>query len=72
MVEVKVDNSAKIQNLYQLARRAYDDSNFEDAANYYQQISVDIPNDWEANFFKVLSNTSHMDYAGKRPVYRAK
>ena len=54
MVEVKIDNSAKIQNLYQLARRAYDDSNFEDAANYYQQISVDIPNDWEANFFKVL------------------
>lgn len=54
MVEVTIDNSAKIQNLYKLARRAYEESNYEDAANYYQQIAMEIPNDWESNFFKVL------------------
>lgn len=54
MVEVTIDNSAKIQNLYQLARRAFEEANFADAANYYQQIAVEVPDDWEANFYKVL------------------
>lgn len=54
MVEVTIDNSAKIQNLYQLARRAYEEHNFEDAANYYQQIAVENPDDWETNFYRVL------------------
>ena len=54
LVEVKIDNSAKIQNLYQLARRAYKEGNYEDSANYYQQISIDMPDNWEANFYKVL------------------
>ena len=54
LVEVKIDNSAKIQNLFQIARRAYKEGNYEDSANYYQQISVDMPDNWEANFYKVL------------------
>ncbi len=58
MVEVKIDNSAKIQNLYQLARRAYQDKNYEEAAKYYSQITVDVPNDWEAYFFSVFCKQS--------------
>ena len=54
MVEVTIDNSEKIKNLYQLARRAYSDKNYEDAANYYSQITVAVPNDWEAYYFSVF------------------
>lgn len=55
MVEVTIDNSAKLDNLYKIARRAYQDGNYQDAANYYQQIAIENADDWEANFYKVLS-----------------
>lgn len=51
---VEIDNTRKIENLYQLARRARDDANFKDAADYYQQIAIEKPDDWEANFYKVF------------------
>ena len=54
MVEVKVDNSEKTKNLYSLARRSLSDKNYQDAANYYQQIAVEVPYDWEAYFYNVL------------------
>ena len=50
---VKVDNSEKLQNLYQLARRAKDDKNSENAQKYYEQIAVEDPNSWEASFYGV-------------------
>jgi hypothetical protein len=48
---VKVDNSAKMENLYKLARRAKEDGNSEKAAQYYEQISLENPHDWEASFY---------------------
>lgn len=51
---VEIDNSKKLENLYKLARRAKDDGNSEDAANYYSQIAIEAPDDWEAQFYKVL------------------
>ena len=56
-VEVKgsvtLDNSQRLQNLYQLARRAKDDNQGESAIKYYEMISIDDPTSWEASFYIV-------------------
>ncbi len=53
MVEgtVKVDNSDKLANLYQVARRARDNNDSEGAAKYYDLIQIENPTDWEASFY---------------------
>lgn len=48
---VKIDNSTELQNLYELARRARDDNNSENAQKYYEQIVIKDPSNWEANFY---------------------
>lgn len=50
---VKVDTSAELANLYQIARRAKDDNNGENAAKYYDMILVKDPSSWEATFYVV-------------------
>lgn len=50
---VTVDNSAKLQNYYQLARRAANENNANDAAKYYDLIRQEEPDSWEANFFSI-------------------
>ena len=50
---VKVDTSAELSNLYQIARRAKDDNNSENAAKYYDMILVKDPTSWEASFYVV-------------------
>ena len=50
---VKVDVSNELENLYQLARRAKEDDNFENATKYYDMILVRKPNSWEASFFSI-------------------
>lgn len=50
---VKVDSSDELANLYQIARRAKDSDNSENAAKYYEMILVKDPNSWEANFYTV-------------------
>ena len=53
MVEgtVKVDNTDKLANLYQVARRARDNNDSEGAAKYYDLIQIENPTDWEASFY---------------------
>ena len=48
---VKVDTSAELKNLYELARRARTDNNSENAQKYYEQIIVKDPSSWEATFY---------------------
>ena len=48
---VKVDVSDKVKNLYIMARRAKDDNNAELASKYYEMITFENPNDWEALFY---------------------
>ncbi|MEE3494106.1 MAG: TFIIB-type zinc finger domain-containing protein [Butyrivibrio sp.] len=48
---VKVDNTDEIQNLYELARRAKNDNNSENAQKYYEKILIKDPSSWEANFY---------------------
>lgn len=50
---VKVDISDELKNLYEVARRAKDNDNCEQAAKYYDMILAKDPNSWEANFFVV-------------------
>lgn len=50
---VKVDSSDKLSNLYQIARRAKNDNNGENAAKYYDMILVEDPTSWEATFYVV-------------------
>lgn len=48
-----VDNSERLHNLYQIARRARDENNSENAAKYYDMILVEDPTSWEASFYVV-------------------
>ena len=48
---IKVDTSAELKNLYELAQRAKADNNSENAQKYYSQIIVKDPSSWEANFY---------------------
>lgn len=50
---VKVDSSDHLKNLYTLARRARDNDDSENAAKYYDEIAIEDPNSWEAQFYKV-------------------
>lgn len=48
---VRIDNTERLANLYQLARRAKDENNTTLAAKYYNQIVVEDPDNWEAVFY---------------------
>jgi len=50
----KVDNTSKIENLYKLAHRAKEGNDVEKAAQYYEQISLENPNDWESVFYSTF------------------
>lgn len=47
----KVDNSAKLDGLYQAARRAKNSNNFNQAFKYYEQIMMEDLNSWEPTFY---------------------
>lgn len=50
---VKIDTSDELKNLYELARRAKEADNTEKAQEYYEQIVVKNPTDWEASFYAI-------------------
>lgn len=50
---VKVDTSDELKNLYEIARRAKDAENSENAAKYYDMILIKDPSSWEANYYVV-------------------
>jgi hypothetical protein len=50
---VKIDTSSELQNLYEIARRAKDSDNAENAEKYYDMILVKDPTSWEATFYVV-------------------
>lgn len=52
LVEIRVDNSEKLKNWYQLARRAKDNNDAVSAVQYYDLILQEEPQDWEAAFYK--------------------
>ena len=48
---VKVDNSAKLENLYKVARRAWDDGDVTRSLKSYEQLLLEDPDNWEPNFY---------------------
>lgn len=50
---VKVDTSSELKNLYDIARRAKNNNNYDNAARYYDMILLKDPSSWEANFYMV-------------------
>lgn len=66
---VTIDTSSELANLYEIARRAKETDNSENAAKYYDMILVKDPKSWEANFyviyFKAMNCTiGQIDSAG--------
>ena len=51
---VKIDNTAKVDTYYELARRAWDGKNYDKAGEYYSQLLIEKPDDWEASFYSTL------------------
>jgi len=62
---VAVDNSTKLDNLYKLARRARDEKNDEKAAQYYEQILLESPNNWEPAFYSIYYSAIQKCYSGE-------
>ena len=58
---VKIDVSDKIKNLYILARRARDGKNNNEIIKFYEQIMLEAPNDWEANFFYEIAKIRELN-----------
>ena len=61
---IKVDTSTELANLYQIARRARDDNNSENAAKYYDMILIKDPKSWEASFYVVYFKAMQCKIAG--------
>lgn len=64
MGTVKIDDTDELKNLYELARRAKNDNNSENAQKYYEQILVKDPSSWEANFYSVYYQSLNTVIAG--------
>ena len=50
---VKIDTTDELSNLYQIARRAKQEENCDNAARYYDMILIKDPSSWEASFYVV-------------------
>ena len=50
---VNINNSDRLSNLYQVARRFRDENNAANAEKYYSMILEEDPNSWEASFYVV-------------------
>lgn len=61
---VKVDTSDELKNLYEIARRAKDADNNDNAAKYYDMILIKDPGSWEANYYVVYFKSMGCKIAG--------
>lgn len=51
---VEIDNTKKINNLYERAHKSLEVNDIKHAAEYYKQILDEKPDDWEAYFYSYL------------------
>ena len=61
---VRDDKVEKLASLYQIARRARDENNAENAAKYYDLILQENPMSWEAAFYTVYFQSMQTNIAG--------
>ncbi len=60
----KAESNSQIDNFKQLARRAREAGNVENAAKYYEMVVIQDPNDWEAAFYSVYYQSAGTNIAG--------
>lgn len=51
---VKIDKTDDVNNLFILARRYFNEQNYDESYKYFEMILRDAPNNWEAVFFHAL------------------
>lgn len=51
---IEVDNSKKVENLYERARKSLEVDDLKHAGEYYKQILDENPNDWEAYLYSYI------------------
>ncbi len=61
---VKVDKSAELNSLYEIARRAKKENNRDQAARYYDMILQQDPKSWEAYFYSNYYSAMQTNIAG--------
>lgn len=61
---VQIDTSSELANLYEIARRAKDSDNVENAQKYYDMILIKDPNSWEAQFYATYYQAMQCNIAG--------
>ena len=61
---VRIDNTDKLEKLYQIARRAKTDGNTASAAKYYDMILQEDPMSWEASFYTTYYASLQTNIAG--------
>lgn len=62
-----IDETEKINNLYKLARRQIQMNDYVKAKEYYDQILIINPEDWEASFFSIIGKV-YLSTKGQVPV----
>ena len=67
LLVVEIDESDKLDNLLTIARRYFDERDFEEAYKYYSQALPYAPNNWEIVFFTTYckANMSVLDNTEK-------
>jgi len=73
---VKVDTTDRSANLYKVARQAKAEGNVAQAAQYYNELSMLHPDDWESNFYSTYyqalnCKVGQVGYAAKTIMNRA-
>ena len=68
---VKIDNSETVENLFILARRAFQTKNYADAERYYTMILPEAPDNVEACFFREISKAMAIGPADSRGEFPA-
>lgn len=61
---VRIDNSDRLEKLYQIARRAKADNNIANAGKYYDMILQEDPMSWEAAFYTTYYLAVQTNIAG--------
>jgi len=65
--KVKVDESEKLDNLFVLARRAFETKDYDNAAKYYEMILFNDAYSWEAAFYFAYSRAVDFNFADLIP-----
>lgn len=59
---VRIDDSQEKNNLYSLARRSVGSKDFNAAGEYYKQILVKDPDNWEPNYYLLYTQAMNVPY----------